>query len=199
MRYGNPDALTRCIVTIGMQFCTRFIEDNIIKWEEREASCNHDSGVTVHVEDGNDDDADHEQAGTLESGIVNQYMYKHALTMCLYMNLDIDPSQLPTRRRSSGSLPYGVRSPDVRRESGKGTKSTGPYEISSPEVQSADQGVQSEQEGPTAANSMQNTARRKSDVFSMVSSNNAPQAWPRRRRKKVQQDSHLTSCQCLIQ
>lgn len=108
------------------------------------------------------------------------------------MNSDIDSSQLPTRRRSSGSLPYGVRSPDVRRESGKGTKATVPYDISSPEVQS-------EQEGPTAANSMQNTARRKSDVFSMVSSNNAPQAWPRRRRKKVQQDSHLTSCQCLIQ
>lgn len=79
MHYGNPDALTRCIVTIGMRFCTRFIEDNIIKWEEREASCNHDSGVTVHVENGNDDDAEHEQAGTLESGIVNQYICTNML------------------------------------------------------------------------------------------------------------------------
>lgn len=114
------------------------------------------------------------------------------------MNLDEGSSHLatPTRRRSSGSLPYEIRSPDVRRD--QGAKGVLPYEVSSPEVQN-DQAVQSEQEGPTAANSMQNTARRKSDVFSLVSSDSAPQPWPRRQRKKVRQDSHSTSCQCLLQ
>ncbi|CDH59074.1 high affinity camp [Lichtheimia corymbifera JMRC:FSU:9682] len=165
-------------VAPGMRFCTRFIEENIIKWEERESSCNHDSGVTVHVEGGNEDE-DREQAGT-----------------CLEQDEGSSHLATPTRRRSSGSLPYEIRSPDVRRD--QGAKGVLPYEVSSPEVQN-DQAVQSEQEGPTAANSMQNTARRKSDVFSLVSSDSAPQPWPRRQRKKVRQDSHSTSCQCLLQ
>ena len=75
----KPGTVTKCVMTIGMRFCTRFIEDNIIKWEAREASCNHDSGVTVHVE-GENDDNDLEQANKyLEQGIVIQYLHTHVL------------------------------------------------------------------------------------------------------------------------
>lgn len=80
-KVNHSGALTQCIVSIGMRFCTRFIEENIIKWEERESSCNHDSGVTVHVEGGNEDE-DREQAGTcLEQGNSRpKYAIMHTLS-----------------------------------------------------------------------------------------------------------------------